>query len=171
MTPLKWLCVALLASQASTQATPKTGSEYAEGGALDEALASLGQVITMAKEEVMTQLEKIAWADLIEGATAAIAMCKEKAGGYVSSNKELAKYFASVNWTYVEGEAEKALTLSVEAHEVAAIFAQQTGEDGIKLTRKQVKFISSEFLKLYAAINWTAIEEVRDLSLAAHTNR
>ena len=153
------LAASALISPASS-AEAMTSSEYAEGGALDSALASLGEVMEMAKEEVMTQLEKIAWEDIIEAATETIQLCKEKADGYFeASNSELSEYYNKINWTYVETEAEKALSLSVEAKEVATIFAQQAGEDGIKLTRKQVKFLTSEFLKLYASIDWAAIEE------------
>lgn len=144
----------------ATSAKVMDNTEYEEGGAFHDALQTLGDVIEMAKEEVMTQVEKIAWDDIIQAATGTIEMCKVKADGYFqSTDGELSKMYNSINWTYVEQEAEKALSLSVEAKEVATIFAQETGEDGLKLTRKQVKFISSEFLKLYAAINWTSIEE------------
>jgi len=159
------LAATALVSPAISAETAMDSSEYAEGGALNDALETLGAVISMAKEEVLSQVEKIAWDDIIEAATATLEMCKDNADGYFeATDGELSKLYNNINWTYVEEEAEKALSLSVEAKEVATIFAQQTGEDGIKLTRKQVKFLSSEFVKLYTAINWTAIEEFLEMS-------
>jgi hypothetical protein len=160
-----WFVAALALVSPAISDTAIDPSENAEGGALNSALETLGAVINMAKEEVMTQVENIAWEDIINAATQTIGMCKHQADGYFEASEgELSNLYKKVNWTYVEEEAQKALALSVEAKEVATIFAQQTSEDGIKLTRKQVKFLSSEFVKLYAAINWTAIEELLEVS-------
>lgn len=91
------LALATLVSPVYSAVTPKTSAEYAKGGALDEALASLADAYSMLKDEVMTQLDKLAWDDLIVAAKTTLALCREKGDLYLKgSNTEFAVYLKQV---------------------------------------------------------------------------
>jgi len=138
----------------------RVAGQHEEEGQLDAALSSIQAAFDVAKDSVVDYLEDVSWNNAVEGIKTALALAHGKAEEHFGGSEgPLAEYYARVNWTYIEDEADKALSLALDCKEVAAVMAAEKGEEGVHLTKRQIKFIATNFIHAYKSVNFTAIEE------------